>query len=73
MMESWKERLMEIYLMQHGEAYPKDKDPERSLTPRGDEQIHLSAKALKKMDLSFDLIVASPKIRRLTVANFAGL
>jgi phosphohistidine phosphatase len=60
---------MEIYLMQHGEAYAKDKDPERSLTPQGEEQIHLSAKALKKMDVGFDLIVSSPKKRARQTAE----
>ena len=54
---------MEIYLMQHGESYAKDEDPERSLTPQGEEQIRFSAKALKKMDVKFDLIISSPKKR----------
>lgn len=63
---------MEIYLMQHGESFPKDKDPERSLTPRGDEQMHLSAKALKKMDISFDLIVTSPKKRAQQTASIVA-
>lgn len=60
---------MEIYLMQHGEAYAKDKDPERSLTPQGGEQIHFSAIALKKMDIGFDLIVSSPKKRARQTAE----
>jgi phosphohistidine phosphatase len=60
---------MEIYLMQHGESYSKDKDPERSLTPQGEEQIHLSAKALKKMDVKFDLIISSPKKRARQTAE----
>jgi phosphohistidine phosphatase len=63
---------MEIYLMQHGEAYPKDKDPERSLTPRGEEQIHLSAKALKRMDVSFDIIISSPKKRAQQTAGIVA-
>jgi len=64
---------MEIYLMQHGKSYAKDRDPERSLTPQGEEQIHLSAKALKKMALNFDLIVSSPKKRaRQTAEIIAG-
>lgn len=63
---------MEIYLMQHGESYPKDKDPERSLTPQGEEQIHLSAKALKKMDVTFDLIISSPKKRAQQTAEIVA-
>jgi len=60
---------MEIYLMQHGESYSKDKDPERGLTPQGEEQIHLSGKALKKMDVHFDLIISSPKKRARQTAE----
>ena len=60
---------MEIYLMQHGESYPKDKDSERSLTPQGEDQIHLSGKALKKMGVYFDLIISSPKKRAQQTAN----
>ena len=63
---------MEIYLMQHGESYPKDKDPERSLTPKGEEQIHLSGKALEKMDVNFDLIISSPKKRARQTANIVA-
>jgi len=64
---------MEIYLMQHGESYSKDKDPERSLTPQGEEQIHLSAKALKKMDVRFDLIISSPKKRARQTAEIIAM
>ena len=60
---------MEIYLMQHGEAYAKDKDPERSLTPKGEAQINLSAKALKNLDVKFDLIISSPKKRARQTAG----
>ena len=64
---------MEIYLMQHGEAYPQDRDPERSLTPRGEDQIHTSGKALGKLGVSVDLIVSSPKKRaRQTAEIVAG-
>ena len=54
---------MEIYLMQHGEAYTEDQDPERSLTPRGEDQIRSSGKALSKLGVDVDLIISSPKKR----------
>ena len=60
---------MEIYLTQHGEAYAKDKDPERGLTPKGEEQIHFSAIALRKMGVRCDLIVSSPKKRARQTAE----
>ena len=64
---------MEIYLMQHGEAYPEDQDPERSLTPKGEDQIHSSGKALRKLGVDVDLIVSSPKKRaRQTAEIVAG-
>lgn len=64
---------MEIYLMQHGEAYPEDQDPERSLTRRGEDQIRSSGKALKKLGVEVDLIVSSPKKRaRQTAEIVAG-
>ena len=64
---------MEIYLMQHGEAYAKDQDPERSLTPRGEDQIRSSGKALRKLGVDVDLIVSSPKKRaRQTAEIVAG-
>lgn len=64
---------MEIYLMQHGEAHAEDQDPERSLTPGGEDQIRSSGKALKKLGVDVDLIVSSPKKRaRQTAEIVAG-
>jgi phosphohistidine phosphatase len=64
---------MEIYLMQHGEAYSEDQDPERSLSPNGEEQIRSTGKALKKLGVDVDLMVSSPKKRaRQTAEIVAG-
>ena len=54
---------MEIYLMQHGPNLSKDVDPEESLSPAGEDQVSKAAQAIKKMGLSFDVIIASPKKR----------
>jgi len=54
---------MEIYLMQHGSALPKDQDPEEGLSPDGKGRIQASGQALKKMGVSFDAILSSPKKR----------
>ncbi|MFW6147787.1 MAG: SixA phosphatase family protein [Thermodesulfobacteriota bacterium] len=63
---------MEIYLMQHGLALPKEEDPEEGLSPEGDELIHASGKALSKMGIGFDAILASTKKRaRQTAAIVA--
>ncbi len=54
---------MEIYLMQHGPAMPKDQDPEEGLDPEGKDRIHASGQALKKMGVVLDAILSSPKKR----------
>ncbi|MBW1796268.1 MAG: phosphohistidine phosphatase SixA [Deltaproteobacteria bacterium] len=54
---------MEIYLMQHGPAMPKDQDPEEGLGPEGKDRIHASGQALKKMGVVLDAILSSPKKR----------
>jgi len=63
---------MEIYLMQHGPSLPKEEDPNEGLSPDGKERIHTSGKALKKMGIDFDAILASTKKRsRQTAAIIA--
>jgi phosphohistidine phosphatase len=63
---------MEIYLMQHGPSLPKEQDPDEGLSPEGEERIHASAKALRKMGIGFDAILASTKKRsRQTAAIVA--
>lgn len=64
--------MMEIYLMQHGEAYAKDKDPERSLTPGGEDQIRSSGRALRKLGVDVDIIVSSPKKRARQTAEIVA-
>ncbi len=54
---------MEIYLMQHGPALPKEQDPDEGLSPTGEARIHASGKALKRLGVSFDVILSSPKKR----------
>jgi len=54
---------MEIYLMQHGPALPKEEDPDEGLSPTGEARIHTGGKALKRMGIGFDVILSSPKKR----------
>jgi phosphohistidine phosphatase len=68
-----EERTMEIYLLQHGEAFSEEADPERSLTPEGESQVKATARALQKIGVGFDLVVTSPKKRaRQTAEIVAG-
>ncbi len=67
---------MEIYLMQHGPNLSKDEDPEEPLSPDGKILVSKAAKAIKKMGLKFEVIIASPKTRSqqtaLLVAEAVG-
>ncbi len=63
---------MEIYLMQHGSALPKEQDPEEGLSPDGEARIHASGKALKKMGIKFDAILSSPKKRSKQTASIVA-
>ena len=67
---------MEIYLMQHGPNLSKDEDPEEPLSPEGEAIVSKAAQAIRRMGLTFDAIVASPKMRSkqtaALVADAAG-
>jgi phosphohistidine phosphatase len=63
---------MEIYLMQHGPALPKDQDPEEGLGPEGKERIRASGQALKKMGVTFDAVLCSPKKRSKQTAGIVA-
>ena len=63
---------MEIYLMQHGHALPEEQDPEEGLSPDGKAGIHTSGKALKKMGITFDVILSSPKKRSKQTASIVA-
>jgi phosphohistidine phosphatase len=54
---------MKVYLMQHALAYSSQEDQERPLSPEGIDQAKAAAKGIKRLGLTFDLIVASPKRR----------
>ena len=63
---------MELFLMQHGKALPAEEAPQQPLSPEGVEQVRTSAAAIKKMGISFDVIISSPKQRaRQTAALVA--
>ncbi|MGR3175516.1 MAG: phosphohistidine phosphatase SixA [Candidatus Scalindua sp.] len=60
---------MEIYLVRHGAAHTKEDDPERRLNKDGLDQCHLSGRALRQLDIKFDLIISSPKARARQTAE----
>ncbi len=60
---------MEIYLVRHGAAFEKGEDPERHLNHHGVNQCHLTGRALKRLEIQFDLIVSSSKARARQTAE----
>ncbi len=60
---------MEIYLVRHGAAFTKEEDTERHLNKDGVGQCLLTGRALKRLDITFDLIVSSPKVRARQTAE----
>jgi phosphohistidine phosphatase len=63
----------QLWFLRHGEAEPHDArpDPERRLTPRGEEQSRAAGRALAALGLSFQLVVTSPLVRALDTARLA--
>ncbi len=60
---------MQIYLVRHGNAYTKEEDPERHLNNDGINQCHLTGRALRRLDIKFDFIISSPKVRARQTAE----
>lgn len=54
---------MELYLMQHGLALPREEDPDEPLSRDGVGQIQAVGKVLRRLEVSLDLIACSPKKR----------
>ena len=69
---------MNLYLLRHGIAADPgatgcEDDSERPLIPKGERRLRAAAAAMKKLGLSFDLILSSPFLRaRQTAEIVAG-
>ena len=63
----------QLWLLRHGEAEPHDArpDPERRLTPRGEEQSDFAGLALARLEISFTRVFTSPYVRALDTAKRA--
>lgn len=64
---------LQLWFLRHGEAEPHDArpDPDRRLTKRGEEQSRAAGRALAALDISFQLVLSSPRIRALDTARLA--
>ena len=69
---------MNIFVLRHGIAVEPgtggfENDSERPLIPKGERRLRAAAAAMRKMELSFDLILSSPFVRaRQTAEIIAG-
>ena len=64
----------QLWLLRHGEAEPHDARPdeERELTPRGRDQSVAAGQAMVALELTFQLVFTSPKVRALDTARLAA-
>jgi phosphohistidine phosphatase len=62
---------MRLYLVQHGESFPEDVDPERPLTDKGRDDVSKSA-AFLKGKITPDIIWHSTKLRAKQTAEIFG-
>lgn len=63
----------QLWFLRHGEAEPHDARPDadRRLTERGEEQSRAAGRALAALEISFQLVFSSPRVRALDTARLA--
>jgi phosphohistidine phosphatase len=64
----------QLWLLRHAEAEPHGTRPdaERRLTPRGEEQSRHAGRALAALELTFQALYTSPKVRARDTALLVG-
>lgn len=60
---------MRVYLVRHGEARPKEEDPERSLSERGERDVRKLAEFLKSAGVEVGQVIHSGKRRAMQTAQ----
>ena len=68
---------MNLYILRHGIAVEQgtpgyEKDADRPLTPEGERKLLQIAEAMEALELSFDLILASPYLRARQTAELVA-
>ena len=63
----------QLWLLRHGEAEPHDvrSDDERRLTSRGEDQSRAAGRALAALEVTFQAVYTSPKVRARDTARLA--
>jgi phosphohistidine phosphatase len=64
----------QLWVLRHAEAEPHGTRPdaERVLTARGERQARAAGAALARMDLEFEAVLYSPKVRAMDTARLAA-
>jgi phosphohistidine phosphatase len=64
---------LQLWFLRHGEAEPHDArpDPDRRLTARGEEQSRAAGRALASLEVTFQAVFSSPRVRALDTARLA--
>jgi phosphohistidine phosphatase len=64
----------QLWLLRHAEAEPHGARPdsERRLTERGEQQARAAGLALMRLDVTFDAVLFSPKVRARQTAELAA-
>ncbi len=60
---------MKLYLIQHGLALPREKNPDRPLSTQGEAQTQRTAEYLKSRSIKVDTVWHSKKIRAVQTAD----
>ena len=63
---------MQLYMVQHGEAKPKDEDPDRYLTDKGVQDVKKMAQFIRPLDLNVRAVWHSNKTRAVQTAEILG-
>jgi phosphohistidine phosphatase len=64
----------QLWLLRHGEAVPHDAaapDDDRPLTARGEDQARSAGRALRALEVTFQAVYTSPKLRAVQTARLA--
>jgi phosphohistidine phosphatase len=64
----------QLWVLRHAEAEPHGTRPDadRALTERGERQARAAGAALARMDLDFEAVLFSPKVRAMDTAKLAA-
>ncbi len=60
-----------IWLLRHGDAADGSPDAERPLTEKGEQQARWAGEALRRLGVTIDACLASPKVRATDTARLA--